>query len=400
LNGCLALPGLIDVHVHLRGQQQAYEEDFATGTAAAVAGGITSVLDMPNNQPITMDSASLRERIQAAKQDIVANVGFFSAFPKDFREIEKIVSEGGIGFKLFLTAQIGGLNIDDDEALQEAFKQVGEFGIPVAVHAEDKNLVETAIETEKKLGNEDVDAYLKAHTPRIEAKAVERILKIAGKARGQIHFCHISSEKALTLMQKARQAGYKVSCEVTPHHLLLTSKDLKRQGSLLLTDPPVRSLAIVEKLWKAVKKGPIDIVASDHAPHLLAEKQTKSIWNVKPGIPGLETMLPLILTKVNEGWLTIHDVVKIMAERPSEIFHLHSNGALKSGYSANITVIDMHRRVKIDVGKFFSKAEYSPFEGWEVKGVPTKTFVNGRMVMDEGELLAKGGVGKILRSEA
>jgi len=397
LNGCLALPGLIDVHVHLRGQRQAYEEDFFTGTAAAVAGGITLVLDMPNNEPVTMDSVSLRERVRVAERSIVANVGFFSAFPESLDEIGRVVDEGAMAFKLYLTAQIGGVDVDDDEALLHTFPKVSEAKVPVAVHAEDKKTIEATVAVEQKLGHRDVEAYLKAHTPEVEAKAVERILKVASKSDVQIHFCHISSKKAVTLIQNARKNGRRISCEITPHHLLLTSEDLKQQGALLLTAPPVRSRNIVDALWSAVKNGQIDILASDHAPHLIEEKKGKSIWDVKPGIPGLETLLPLLLTKVNEGQLSVKDLVRLTAEKPAEVFRLRGYGFLEEDYNANITVVDLHREGKINASKFHSKAKYSPFDGWRVKGVPVKTFVNGRLVMDEGEVVSEAGVGSVLR---
>ncbi len=392
LNGCLALPGLIDVHVHLRDQLQAYEEDFFTGTAAAVAGGITSVLDMPNNSPVTMDSVSLRERMELARRSIVANVGFYSAFPESLDEIGRVVKEGAIAFKLFLTAQIGGLDIDNDEMLLHAFKKSFKLGVPVAVHAEDNE----AIKTEKKLGHKNPDAYLRAHSPEVEARAVERILKIMQKSNTQIHFCHISSSKAVTLIQEARKNGLRVSCEVAPHHLLLTSENLRQQGTMLLTDPPVRNGKIASGLWRAIRSGQIDVIASDHAPHSIAEKTADSIWDVKPGVPGLETTLPLLLTKINEGQIALHNLVESMAEKPAEIFHLEGHGFLKQGYNASITVVDMHRRGKVYASKFYSKAKFSPFDSWQVRGMPVKTFVNGQLVMDEGEILADAKVGRIL----
>jgi len=398
LNGCLALPGLIDVHVHLRGQQQDYEEDFFTGTAAAVAGGIAAVLDMPNNKPVTMDSASLKERMRTAQQSIVANVGFYSAFPENLDEIGKLVKEGVVAFKLYLTAQIGGINISDDEALLRAFTKVREFGIPIAVHAEDRKTVEAVSDAEQRQEKNDVDAYLKAHTPEVESKAVKRVLKIAHKSMAQIHFCHISSKKTVDLIDNARKSGLRVSCEATPHHLLLTSENLKRQGSILLTDPPVRSRNLIEELWKAIRKAQIDLIASDHAPHLATEKTADSVWDVKPGIPGLETLLPLLLTKVNEGQLTLHALTRLTAENPAKVFHLHGDGFLKEGYNANITAVDMQKRGKIEAARFYSKARYSPFDGWRVEGMPVKTFVNGHLVMDEGQVVAKAGTGRILRS--
>jgi dihydroorotase len=397
LHGCVALPGLIDIHVHLRDQLRACDEDFSTGTAAAVLGGITSVLDMPNNRPVTMNSTSLRERMRVAGRRIVANVGFFSEFPESSEEINRLVKGGAVGLKLYLTEQIGGLDIDDDEALLHAFRRASELRVPVAVHAEDKEMIETISRVEQKLGHKNVEAYLKAHTPEVEAKAVERILKIVRKSHVQIHFCHISSEKAIILIDNARKTGLRVSCEVTPHHLLLTSEDLKRKGAMMLTDPPVRHRSIVNRLWNALKEGRVDIVASDHAPHPLTEKEVESVWDVKPGIPGLETLLPLLLTKVNEGQLSLTELVRLTAENPAKTFHLDGDGFVREGYNANITVVDMHKQGKIEVNAFHSKSKYSPFEGWRVRGLPSKTFINGKLAMDEGELVAEPGAGRIIR---
>ncbi len=397
LKGCLILPGLIDVHVHLRGQMQAYKEDFLTGTTAAVAGGITTVLDMPNNQPVTMDPSSLRKRARAAAPNILANVGFFSAFPKSEEEVDEVAAAGATAFKLYLNNQIGGVDIDDDKALVHAFKRTSAVGIPVAVHAEDKNTIDTLGAAERELGHNDVEAYLKTHSPEVEAKAIERTLALVGKSNAQIHFCHVSSEKSVTMINNAREKGLQVSCEITPHHLLLASKELKQKGTIMLTDPPVRQRHIADKLWNALHNGHIDLIASDHAPHLVTEKQAESVWDVKPGIPGLETLLPLLLTKVNDRQLTIAELVKLTSEKPAEIFRLPLEGHVKEGYNANLTIVDLHKRGIIEAAKFNSKAKYSPFDGWRVHGMPVKTIVNGQVVMDEGEIVGASGAGRVLR---
>lgn len=397
LNGYLALPGLIDVHVHLRDQNRVHEEDFLTGTAAAAVGGITSVLDMPNNEPVTMDSTSLRDRIQRSKPQIYANVGFYSALPNNYDEIDRIVKEGAMAFKLYLSRQVGGVDIEDDEAIIEAFNRISELHVPIAVHAEDRTTIEAVKQTEESLGHDDVKAYLRAHKPQAELKAVRRVLRLAKKTGVWIHFSHISSYRAVVLIRRAREDGMSVSCEVTPHHLLLSIEDLKRRGTTLLTDPPVRRKDIVERLWYALKDLQIDVIASDHAPYPEDEKEAESIWDVKPGIPGLETLLPLLLTKVAEGKLSLKDVVRLTAEKPAEVFHLKGYGSLKEGYNANITVIDVHRNSKIDTAKFFSKAKHSPFDKWDVKGMPVMTFVNGQLVMDEGELIGPVGSGRVIK---
>ena len=396
LDGNLVLPGLIDSHVHLRDQERAYKEDFFTGTAAAAAGGFSLVIDMPNNKPLTMNAETLRERMKLAKKRVLVNVAFYSAFPKTVREVREIVKEGAIAFKLFLLERIGGLNIDDDDAMLQAFGEAGKMNAPVAVHAEDKKLFQSNMKALRDENRHDIDAYLEAHSPDVETKAVQRIIRLAKKTKAQIHFCHISSAKSLSLIKKAKATGVNVTCEVTPHHLLLTSSDLKRYKNLAITVPPVRTKRNMKALWEALKQGLIDTLGSDHAPHTLEEKKAESVWNIKPGIAGLETTLPLMLTQVNEGRLTMAELVQLTSKRPAEIFHLKDRGNLSEGYIADLVVINPKHEHKIDASKFYSKAKFSPFNGWKVKGKPVKTFVNGCLVMDEGEIVAKPGTGQVI----
>jgi dihydroorotase (multifunctional complex type) len=397
MNSCLVLPGLIDSHVHLRDQQLAYREDFTTGTAAAAAGGVTTVIDMPNNQPVTMSSEALRERMQLAEKRILVNVAFNSAFPNRTEEIRRIVREGAVGFKLYFLQQIGGINIDDDNALKDAFNAIAETKIPIAVHAEDKATLEKAEKSMRNSGRNDAEALLEAHPVSAEVKAIQRVAKLAKNSGAHVHICHVSSAAGLDTALKAKKVGLNITCEVTPHHLLLTSQHVKKQGNIALMLPPLRTKADAEALWKALKKGLIDTVASDHAPHSIEEKSAQSIWDVKPGIAGLETMLPLMLNEVNRRRLTVNELVRLMSEKPAEIFHLKDRGSLNEGCRADIVVIDINREHKINASRFHSKAKFSPFDGWKVKGKPVKTFVNGQLVMNEDEIVAKLGTGRILR---
>ena len=399
LKNLLVLPGLIDAHVHLRDEGKAYKEDFYSGTAAAAAGGITTVLDMPNNEPVTMNVETLRNRMENAGKKILVNVGFFSEFPRNVKEIGNIAEEGALAFKLFMTEQVGGLNIDDDCALLEAFKIVSKVKFPVAVHAEDKTLLKKAEEQFKCANRNDVEAFLKTHSEKVEVKAVKRLLNIAKQTNVHMHFCHVSTEDGLKTIIDGKESGMSITCEATPHHLLLSTKDLKRTGALALTMPPIREKHHSEALWNGVRNSWIDILASDHAPHTLSEKKAKDIWDVKVGIPNLETMLPLLLTEVKRGRLSIADVVRLMAEKPAEIYELKGKGVLKVGNNADLTVIDLKRKHKINASKFHSKAKYSPFDQRIVEGKPTKTFVNGQLIMDEGEIVAKAGSGKIIRRQ-
>ena len=399
LRNLLVLPGLIDVHVHLRDEGKAYKEDFYSGTAAAAAGGITTVLDMPNNAPVTMSAETLKNRMRIAERKVLVNVGFYSEFPNDLDEVKDIVAQGAIAFKLFMACQIGGLNIDDDQALQEALRKVGELDVPVAVHAEDKATLMVTEEEMKKTKRHDVGAFLKVHSERVELKAIERLLKISAQVNMRLHFCHMTIEEGLNAVIKAKNSGRTVTCEVTPNHLLLSNTDFERYGSLIIMMPPLRSKSHIEALWKGISNGWIDVIGSDHAPHALKEKSASSIWDVKVGVPGLETTLPLMLTMVRKNRLSLAHLVQLLSEKPAEIFNLKDRGRLEQGKKADLVAIDFNRKFTIDASKFHSKAKYSPYDGWEVQGRPVKTFVNGLLIMDEQEIVAKAGSGEIIRRD-
>jgi dihydroorotase len=397
LKNLLVLPGLIDAHVHLRDERKAYKEDFYTGTAAAAAGGITTVLDMPNNDPVTMTQQALRNRMTTAKNKIFVNVGFFSEFPTVMKQIQSIVEEGAIAFKLYMTEQVGGLNIDDDRALLEAFRTVRRLRTLLAVHAEDRATLKRAEEESRRENRNDIEAFVRAHSESVEVKAVNRLVGIAEKTGVHLHFCHVSTRGGLEAVIEGKKSGTFITCEATPHHLLLSVDDLRRVGTLAITVPPIRGERHSAALWRGIENDWIDIVASDHAPHTMDEKKARIVWDVKVGIPGLETTLPLLLTEVKRGRLSIADVARLMAEEPARIFGLKGMGCLKEGNSADLTVVDLNRKYRIDASEFHSKAKYSPFDQWAVEGKPVKTFVNGMLVMDDGEIVAKPGSGGIIR---
>jgi len=399
LRNLLVLPGLIDAHVHLRDEGKAYKEDFYTGTAAAAAGGMTTVLDMPNNAPVTMSAETLRNRMQIAERKVLVNVGFYSEFPTDLSEVTDIAAQGATAFKLFMACQVGGLNIDDDKALQEAFRKVGELSVPIAVHAEDKALLMANEEMLKRTNRHDATAFLKAHSERVELKAVERLLNISAQVDAHLHFCHITTEEGLNAVIEAKKSGRNVTCEVTPQHLLLSNADFERYGLMLTMMPPLRGKNHIEALWKGISDGWVDVLGSDHAPHALNEKTASSVWEVKVGEPGLETTLPLVLTAVRKNRLSLSHVVQLLSEKPAEIFNLKDRGRLEEGKRADLTVVDFNRKFRIDASKFHSKAKYSPFDGWEVQGRPVKTFVNGLLIMDEQEIVAKSGSGEVIRRD-
>jgi dihydroorotase (multifunctional complex type) len=397
LHNLLVLPGLIDEHVHLRDEGKAYKEDFSSGTTAAAAGGFTTVLDMPNNDPVTMSVQTLQNRMEVAQRKILVNVGFYSEFPKKIETASEIISEGAVGFKLFVGSQIGGLDLDDDQAIGEAFREVAKLGVPVAVHAEDRALLAANEEKLKQAKKNGAADFLRAHTEEVELKAIQRLLKLSEPTDVRLHFCHVSTEEGLNAIAEAKKSGRIVTCEVTPNHLLLSSEDMKRIGQLAIMAPPLRDKTHLDALWKGIEDGTVDTVGSDHAPHTKEEKSASNIWEVKVGVPGLETTLPLIMTQIKKNRLTLTQAVHLLAEKPAEIFGLADRGRLESGKNADLTVVDFNRKFKIDASKFKSKAKFSPYDGWDVQGKVVKTIVNGQLVFEDGEIVAKGGSGFLVR---
>jgi len=392
VKGNVTLPGLIDAHVHLRDLELAYKEDFFTGTCAAAAGGFSTVLDMPNTQPPTNTPERLKEKIQRAKNKVIVNVGFYADFPRQYNQFKEMVKNGALAFKVNLFRPSTELNVHQDEPLLSAFKQAKRLNRLVAVHAEEGDIIQKMEEAFRKSGKKSLSHYLKAHSIGREVNTVRRVLKLAGQVGLQTHFCHVSAASSINHLKKFRS---RITCEATPHHLFLTTAELRRLGGIALTAPPIRPSPNASKLWRAVNEGLIDIIASDHAPHALEEKQRENIWEVPPGIPGLETTLPLMLTQVNRGQTSWSRLIQLLATKPAEIFHL-ARGSIQAGGFADLVIVDMDQEYEIDFSKFFSKAKYSPFDGWKVKGKPTKTFVNGQLVMDEGEIVARKGTGRIL----
>ncbi|RLF06704.1 MAG: dihydroorotase, partial [Thermoprotei archaeon] len=386
--GKVALPGVIDVHVHLRDQELSYKETFETGTMAAAVGGVTTVLDMPNNRPVTNSAKRIIERMKLAEGRIYVNVGFYSALPKRVDEIDRIVEAGAVAFKVNLCRQIGEVDVDDDEQLLEAINRISLHNLPISIHAENRSVVISLEEQFKEMGRHDIMTRIESHPASAEVSAVARMISLAKKANAKLHFAHISTADAIELIRNNRSY---VTCEVTPHHLYLTREYARHFRGIAIMEPPLRTKRDLKALWKGIRDGVVDVVASDHAPHALSEKEVEDIWKIKPGIPGLETLLPLMLNAVMRNWITLAEMIKVLCINPAKIFRLKGKGLIKEGYDADITVVDFKVIRRIDSSRFKSKAKYSPFNGFEVKGWPTATIISGTIVAENDEVIEPAG---------
>ncbi|HZY46693.1 MAG TPA: dihydroorotase family protein [Candidatus Bathyarchaeia archaeon] len=388
--GLVALPGLVDAHVHLRDMKLSYKEDFTSGTSAAAAGGFTTVLDMPNTEPPTDSANRLLEKAERASRAIVVNVGFHSAAVEEQDAAMAMRVAGSFSMKLYLPKPIAPLDVLDDNVIANMLEAARRASLPVTVHAEDA----TQFDESKK--SRTIRELAKSRPEDAETEAVNRIIRLRNNSTCKIHFCHITLSTSITAIEKSGDSL--LSSEVTPHHTLLSEDSLKKLSWKAWMVPPLRSRRLKNQLLQKMLHGDTTVIATDHAPHTIEEKRQLPSKS-PPGIPGLETALPLMLTLVNKGKLSLGRLVSLLSTNPAEIFGLSSKGRLDKGADADVVLVDMKKRAVIDPTKFLSKAHYSPFEGRKTRGAVHTTIVNGQVVYHEGEIVGKPGSGMVLKSE-
>ncbi len=396
-NGNLILPGIIDVHVHLRDLDLSYKEDFLTGTRAALAGGITTVLDMPNTKPRTDNPDIFKLKLKKAANKIVCNVGFYSAIPENFQDILKITKLGAIGFKIYPDHPYSNFDFSNDDQLSSLFKLLQNTQLPVTIHAEKRD-TNKLIKTYKEANYPDIEAFLKAHNANSEIDTVQRCINFIKDNGIKLHFAHISTAESIKRIIEAKKKGLNFSLEVTPHHLILDSNLLQTKKSFSKMVPPLRKKSDCNALWDGINSGFVDVIATDHAPHSLDEKKS-TFLEAPSGIPGLETLLPLMLTYINNKRITLKRFVELCSENPAKLFNIKQKGRIFPNFDADLVVVDLKKKYKINSANFFSKAHHSPFDGFEVQGIPIMTFLNGKLVMDHREVLAKEGMGSIIKPQ-
>ncbi len=347
--GKLVLPGLIDMHVHLRDFDLSYKEDIKSGTSAAAAGGFVAVADMPNTKPRVDSLEVLKWREEIARQKALVDYGFYVGVGR-LEGTEKLA----LGLKVFMPQEYYS---GQREKTLRSIEYAEGHGMLTVVHAEDPSLGET---------------------PEAEAHAIR---EICGLGLRRLHITHVSSRAGHSQIRGA-------TCDTCPHYLLLGGSSPPHSK----VHPSIKGREDSEYLLQAVRRGGIQAISSDHAPHLPEEKAEGAA-----GFPGLETSLPLLLTLVNKGELSLERLVSAMAEQPARILGLKRLGSLEEGKYASFTVVDLKAESVIRPEEFRSKSKLSPFEGWKVRGLPVATFVRGKPVMLEEEVVGEPGWGKNLK---
>ncbi|API59213.1 dihydroorotase [Tardibacter chloracetimidivorans] len=377
--GLVVLPGAIDTQVHFREPGLEQKEDLESGSRAAVLGGITGVFEMPNTKPNTDTADALADKLKRAAGRMWCEHAFYvgatNANARHLDELEML--PGAAGIKVFMGASTGDLLVSEDDVLAEVLASGRRR---VAIHAEDEARMQARM-------GERVEGEPSSHPVwRDDESAIlatRRILKLAREARRRIHVLHVTTPAELELLGRNKDIA---SCEVTPQHLTLAAEDAyPRLGSHAQMNPPIRSAAHRDGLWHWLDQGVPDVIGSDHAPHTLEEK-AKPYPASPSGMPGVQTLLPLMLNHVAEGRLTLERLVDLTAFGPQRLFGLTGKGRIAMGYDADFSIVDLKSRWTIEESWLASRCGWSPFTGMRITGRPVGTIIRGNRVMWDGQL--------------
>jgi dihydroorotase len=401
VTGLHILPGAIDVHVHIREPGYTHKEDWATGTAAAACGGVTTIFDMPNTNPPTGTPEALAIKLAAANEKAFVDFGIYGLLDEDNIDGLEALIEGGVAaFKCFMGNTFGNLPAPSDGAMLEGFEILARHGLRCTVHAETASILARREAKMRAAGRTDPLAHLAARPPVAAMEAVQRAALYAEWAGARLHIAHVSSADELRPLREAKARGVDVTAETCPHYLMLDTEDYERCGSLIRVNPPVREPHHKALLWAAIRDRTIDMISTDHAPHTSEEKHRDDIWTADCGFPGVESQMPLMLTAVARGEISIVDYMRLSSVAPARAFGLYPRkGALIPGADADLTMVDLAANSRIDQAMLHSaRARITPFHGHALKGLPVHTLVRGGFVMRDRELVAEArGWGKSVR---
>ena len=381
--GLHVLPGAIDVHVHFRDPGYTHKEDWATGTAAAAFGGVTTVFDMPNTVPAVASAEALAAKHAIAAARARVDYGLYAFLGEETVDLVPDLVQGGIiGFKLYMGETFGKLPTPSTGAMLEAFENVAPTGKRISLHAETASIMARREARLRAAGRTDPLAHIAARPAVVAVEAVSRAAVLAEWTGARIHILHISSAAELRPLAEAKARGVDITGETCPHYLFLSTADYARCGGVIRINPPVREPHNQAPLWAALADGTIDLIATDHAPHSPAEKTRADIFTVDCGFPGVETQMPLMLTELAPRGATICDYVRWSAANPARIWGLAPHkGTVQVGADADLALVDLTRTMTLDDAALQSRSKISPWHGRTVTGLPVHTLVRGRFVM-------------------
>ncbi|WP_413943019.1 dihydroorotase [Bdellovibrio sp. HCB-162] len=379
--GLHVLPGIIDSQVHFREPGLTHKEDLETGTKAAILGGVTSIFEMPNTNPPTTTKEAFAEKLQRAQGRAHSNYAFFIGGSHDnvdrLAELEKLPHCSGI--KIFMGSSTGNLLVEDDETLERILRQGTRR---VIFHSED----EMRLRERKHIAVDMADPHYHPVWRDVETavSSTTRLLRLARKTGRRIHVLHVSTGEEMDLLKDQKDIA---TVEALPQHLTLYAPDCyDRLGTYAQQNPPIREKRHLDRIWKAVLDGTVDVIGSDHAPHTREEKE-RPYPQSPSGVPGVQTLLPIMLNHVHEGRLTLRRFVEMVTENPCRVFGIQNKGRLRQGFDADITLVDLKKTKTIDNSWIASRCGWTPFHGMSVTGWMTHTIVGGHLVMENDQVL-------------
>ena len=376
----VVLPGIIDTQVHFREPGSTDAEDLESGSRAAVLGGVTSLFEMPNTNPPTSNLVEFDKKLQAAKNRMHSNYAFyFGATPDNTDQLAKLKDvEGCCGVKLFAGSSTGNLLVDKEADIEKVISSSDRI---VSIHSEDEDIIKLR---KKFIKKGDVHSHPEWRNVECAMSSTRRVVKIAERYNKKIHVLHITTKEEVDFLAMHKK---NVTFEITPQHLTLYAPDCyEKLGSYAQMNPPLRTKEHYDRLWVAIKNNVVDVLGSDHAPHL-KENKDKEYPNSPSGMPGVQTIFPVMLNHVNDGKLTLQQLINLMCENPCKIFGIKNKGFIKEGFDADLTIADMNKEVIIKNEMIASKCGWTPFNNYKVKGFPVGTIVNGNLVMSDGKVI-------------
>jgi len=413
VTGLYLLPGCIDTHCHFRDPGATQKEDFAHGTQAAAAGGVTTVFDMPNTNPSVLDGKDVLKKAEYLSDKAYVDYGLWglSLGHINLDRLGEMKDAGVAAVKFFwgyaINAKTNALIYNyapgqpdvipplDDGEVYEIFEKIAQNNQILAIHAENSALIHTLTNRIKKSGRTDYRALLETRPALAEVLTIQTALTFAKATGARLHVLHVTSAAGVDLIRNAKKTGVHVTAETCPQYLFLTADDFERVGPMIKVYPVIKEESDRQALWQGLLDGTLNFVASDHAPHLISEKQGR-LFDIPSGMCGVETILTLLLGEVSKGHITLPFVSKVLANNPATIYGLKNKGFILPGKDADIVIVDMNKTKVIRNSDLHSKQPLTAFDGMEITGWPVSTYLRGQMIVDKQIVLNKKPQGKFL----
>lgn len=382
----ILIPGLIDDQVHFREPGLTHKGNLHTESRAAVAGGITTFMEMPNTVPNTLTQVLLEEKYALANRYSLANYSFFMGASNDnLEEVLKTNPKTVCGVKIFMGSSTGNMLVDQDQTLEKIFSS---SPMLIATHCEDEKTVRQNLEAAKAKYGENATAEIHPIIRNDEAcyLSSSKAIALAKKHNTRLHILHISTAKELDLFESGPLKNKRITAEVCVHHLWFSDADYKEKGNLIKWNPAIKSTSDRDALWNALLSDKLDIIATDHAPHTIEEK-AQNYWNAPSGGPLVQHALLALLQKHKEGKISLEKIVEKACHAPAECFQINKRGYIREGYYADLVLIDPNKNTTVQKDTILALCKWSPFEGTTFNNCVEKTFVNGHLAYNEGVIL-------------